>query len=575
EEELARLDPLVRQDVISEVQLLAFAPTVMVIERGLFVSKGGGWRVDRALVEEFVSSGGTLLIADVDVNILREQRAEYREVAGFLVASALYQGREPVAGYDERRFWEGRSQILCQPDQMVLSEWLHPVYEGIPEILCGLPVRLASFESILASGNTDSTWSDGADGIPGPDNLPWASVRRHGAGFVVFISANVTNDLWLEGCPHNTAWLVNVCRFLSSETTTEQRRAQAVVKSQESLFLSHATPNKEIVSQVFRLLTGEYAVGSWIDAQELLPGDSLPEHIQQGIARATAFVVFWSAAAAQSRWVKRELDIALSVPTPTLLLVCLDGTEVPERLKDLLRVEAARMAPAEIARRLAETIRRRHVRTRIAEASQRGAVAMAAAREKEIADTVDYPAEESLTRGSGHRLESPTKLLPTGGTLSQPRLLATVKSDFRIDVLSFLDATTLACGSGYLDASDVQAARRLELIDSSEHVSCPTGMDGHLDDHLASRRHLLYGYEDVKIFDRNEGDVCATVRCDNEASVRSAAWSPDGTRLVVGSTNYLTIAGDRGARMVHKNVAALGTNYDPKSVAWQPSLNPC
>src|SRR5262249_20266214 len=47
------------------------------------------------------------------------------------------------------------------------------------------------------------------------------------------------------------------------------------------------------------------------------------------------------------------------------------------------------------------------------------------------------------------------------------------------------------------------------------------------------------------------------------------------TRLVVGSTNYLTIAGDRGARMVHKNVAALGTNYDPKSVAWQPSLNPC
>src|SRR5262249_57490325 len=96
----------------------------------------------------------------------------------------------------------------------------------------------------------------------------------------------------------------------------------------------------------------------------------------------------------------------------TRVVVWLDGREVAERLKDLRRVEAARMAPAEIARRLAETIRRRHVRTRIAEASQRGAVAMAAAREKEIADTVDYPAEESLTRGSGPRLQSPPKPLP-------------------------------------------------------------------------------------------------------------------------------------------------------------------
>src|SRR5262249_3319713 len=189
------------------------------------------------------------------------------------------------------------------------------------------------------------------------DREPGNRPRRHRQPIQPRSRKIQANDLWLEGCPHNTASLVNVFPFLSSETTTEQRRAQAVVKSQAFLFLSHATPNKEIVSQVFRLLTGEYAVGSWIDAQELLPGDSLPEHIQQGIARATAFVVFWSAAAAQSRWVKRELDIALSVPTPTLLLVCLDGSEVPERLKDLLRVEAARMAPAEIARRLAEPIR--------------------------------------------------------------------------------------------------------------------------------------------------------------------------------------------------------------------------
>jgi hypothetical protein len=569
EEKVGGLDPQIRRDVISEVELLTFAPTVIVIEGGLFSGKGGAWRVERALAEEFVSSGGTLIVADVDVNALREQRAEYREVSGFLGASAQYRGREPVLGYDERRFWEGNKQILCRPDRMIISDWLRPVYDGIPEILCGLPVRLAAFESILASGNTDSTWSDATDGIPGPDNLPWATVRQEGAGFIVFMSANVTGDAWLEGGPHNTAWLVNVCRFLSEEATSEQRRAQAVVKSQESLFLSHASPDKGMVSEVFRLLTGEYAVGSWIDAQELLPGDSLPEHIEQGIVRSTAFVVFWSAAAARSMWVQRELDIALGAAARTVLLVRLDDTEVPERLSDLLRVEAADLEPTEIARKLAETIQRRRLRARIAEASERGAAALAAASEKEAADTVDYPSEASLTQGPEHRLESPTQSLTFGGSMPQPQLLATIKSDFRIDVLSFFDAATLVCGSGNLGDRDVDVARGLGLIDNAEHVNCQTGMDGHLEDQVASRRHLLYGYEDVKIFDRNKGDAVATIRCEDSANVMSAAWSPDGARVIVGSTNYLTIADDRGTVMLHKGVPS------PKSVAWQPSLNPC
>src|SRR5260370_21737157 len=163
EEAVSGLDPAMRQDVISEVELVTFGPTVMVLEGGVFSGRGGAWRVEKALAEEFVSSGGTLVVADVDVNILREQRAEYREVAGFLGASAQYRGREPVMGYDERRFWKGRGQILCRPDRMVISEWLRPVYDGIPEILCGIPVRLAAFESILASRNNDSTWSDATD----------------------------------------------------------------------------------------------------------------------------------------------------------------------------------------------------------------------------------------------------------------------------------------------------------------------------------------------------------------------------------------------------------------------------
>ena len=32
--------------------------------------------------------------------------------------------------------------------------------------------------------------------------------------FAVFIAGAVSADAWLEGCPHNTAWLTRVPEFL-------------------------------------------------------------------------------------------------------------------------------------------------------------------------------------------------------------------------------------------------------------------------------------------------------------------------------------------------------------------------
>lgn len=576
EEHIPGMSAAVRQDVLSETEFLRFAPTVVVLEEGLFTGEAGGWRIARELAEEFVTGGGTLVVADVSWNILQRQRSAYREASLFLGATAAYRGQEPLESIDNRRNWDSNKQIRCLPDRMITSDWLRPVYDGIPEILCGWPVRLDSFGDILASGNTDSTRT--YSGMHGgePDNVPWASVRRTGAGFVVLLTAGVTHDAWLEGCPHNTTWLVNVCRFLSDAADTERRRAQATVKSPESLFLSHSSRDKEIVSATFRMLTGEHAVGSWIDTEELLPGDRLPEHLAGAVARATTFVLFWSASAARSAWVRRELDIAFDTPTPALVVVRLDDTAVPERLAEVVRIEAADMSALEIAGRLAETLRLRDRRARIEEARQRGAAAEAAearrrAAEAEVAES--HPRDVSLTRGPRHRREQGPEPLFTGGRLTAPELITTARSNFRIDILSFLGTSTLVTGSAALDSGDVATLRRLGLVEAVAHVSCPTGMDGHLDDHAASRRHLLYGYEDVMVVDRDSGDVVATVRCDRQASVCSAAWNPQGDRLVVGSTNNLTVADDRGRRLVRKNLMDDDAFHSAPSVAWQPSLN--
>ena len=576
QEHAVTVPPRIRPDVISEVQLLTFDPTVIFCEGGLVTGRGGGWKVTKLLADRFVRGGGTLIVADVDRNVLYDEKREYQEAGAFLGARASYRGPEPVMGNDQRSYWRSGRQIVCRTEKMIVSDWLRPIYDGVPEIVCGIPVQLSAWGDILASGNTDSTQMEVMDEFLGLDSLPWASVHRSGAGFVVLLAGSVTPDAWLEGSRHNTTWLTNICRFLSDAAKDERTRSQSVIRSDESVFFSHATSDKSVVAAVHQALTGEHAVGTWLDARDLLPGDSLPDHIDSAIGRSTAFVLFWSHAAARSQWVRRELAAAMAAPNPTVVLVRLDDAEPPEALQDLLWIDAAGATPDTVADKLAATIRRRHARAWIEDARERGAAAAAAAARREaLARVPDYPDDASLTRGRAHTRVTPTRPLALAGALSQPAVLATVRSSFRVDVLSFVDDGILVSGSGSPDRADLANARRLDLIAGAAHVNCPTGMDGHLDDHRSSGRHLVYGNRDVRIVDRSRGEVAAVINCEDEAGVISAAWSPAGDRVVIASTNSLTIADDRGTVILHRNMAVDDEGGGPpRSVVWQPSLNP-
>jgi hypothetical protein len=283
----------------------------------------------------------------------------------------------------------GSRQILCRPEDMVLTEWLRPVYEGVPQIVAGLPVRLAHWGDLLASGNRRSTWSDATDGIPGPDTLPFAGVRQRGAGYAALICANVSDDVWLEGSPHNTRWLVNTCTFLHGATHAEKRRAGSVLRSDERLFLSHALADKATAAEVHRLLEREQAVGTWFDEQQMLPGDDLPHHIQEGLRAATLMVLFWSESAARSEWVRRELEMA-GRASLDIIVVRLDPTDVPGQYANLLRIESVDLDPAEIVAQLVRALRGRRLRGRLAAIAERVRAA---------------PSEEG--RRDGRELETP------------------------------------------------------------------------------------------------------------------------------------------------------------------------
>ena len=559
-----------REDLISHVEMLQFDPDVIYLEGGLFTGRGGGWRIERPLAEEFVAGGGTLIVADVDWNILNEQRADYAEVADFLGAAASYSDSEPVGGYDEDSFWLGTKQILCRPPDMVVSDWLLPIYRDIPEILVMNPVRLESFHEILASGNRDSTWSDATDGIPGPDNLPFASVSKWGNGFVVLICGSVSGDRCLEGGPHNTTWLVSTARFLSDATRADRHRAGSVIKASESLFLSHAQADKQLVAQVHELLRREHFVGAWLDQAELLAGDSLPQRIENNIRSASGLVLFWSQFAAKSEWVRRELEIALEHAI-TVLVVRLDDTGAPAQLANLLRIECQDLAAADIARALTEAVQRRRKRERIEQARSGLRKAPKSTRES---PPPPWPTGASLVRGANDLPAPSVAPLPVGGVLPAPEKIGTLGSSYRIDILSFLDTGLLVSGSGDFAAQDIERARARGLFDEFRKIHCQTGMDGHLDDHRATRRHLLYGYESMQVFDRAAGRVVAEFNCDADAAVMSAAWSPAGDRIVVGTDNNLVVASDRGEIITQRNLYARKQNSAPKSVVWQPSERP-
>lgn len=260
-------------------------------------------------------------------------------------------GRFVEYGSDESSCWEGHRQIVCKPSKMIFNDWLQPIYDRVDEILVGLPVKLSSWQGLLASGNQGSTGCLQNDEWTDPNSCcPFASIAQVGSGFVVFIAGNVSSDVWCSRCPQNTIWLSNICQFLESEAQQEIKRSLSHFRSPYSVFLSHRSVDKKLVRGVAEKLKSN-GVGIWFDEDKLVPSDSLVMEIDKGLAGMTHFTLFWSEACVGAPWVERELSSAvkqlIDAKIP-LLVVRLDLTSVPAIIGDLYRIEAQDMASDEI-----------------------------------------------------------------------------------------------------------------------------------------------------------------------------------------------------------------------------------
>jgi hypothetical protein len=104
------------------------------------------------------------------------------------------------------------------------------------------------------------------------------------------------------------------------------------------VFISHSESDKETAEEIGIFLVAEN-IGVWFDQWEIVPGDSIPGRINEGLSNCTHLLVLWSKNSAGSKWVQRELNStvarAIAGGSPTVIVVRLDDAPVLPLLADI------------------------------------------------------------------------------------------------------------------------------------------------------------------------------------------------------------------------------------------------
>lgn len=130
-------------------------------------------------------------------------------------------------------------------------------------------------------------------------------------------------------------------------------------------FLSHSSVDKNIVIAVHDSLAKD---STWLDRAEIEWGDLFLEKIAEGVAVATDFILFWSANAAKSEWVRLEVNMAfiqmLRHKAIRLRVVTLDKTPLPLYLQPFHSFSVAgESTPVESILKKLSPLLREHIRS--------------------------------------------------------------------------------------------------------------------------------------------------------------------------------------------------------------------
>lgn len=108
------------------------------------------------------------------------------------------------------------------------------------------------------------------------------------------------------------------------------------------VFISHSSKDKPFVRKLKRDLELNY-IESWLDEDELLPGDSLIEKLNSALKSSTHLMIILSPNSVKSDWVKYELENALKyVEEETLskiIPIHYRKCKIPDVLKPILNID--------------------------------------------------------------------------------------------------------------------------------------------------------------------------------------------------------------------------------------------
>jgi hypothetical protein len=334
-------------------ELDQFNPDIIFVEGGLI--EGDVWRVPEEVIERLVTKGTVVIISDVGWNILNHQKEQYERVLRLCRVSVAYDGGEPVELYDSKNHYESERQIICHPHDIAYEEWLAPVYEGLPPFVVGNPVPMRAWLELVATCNRSTTRAThyvGGAAAGLPESGAFASACRLGLGYLVLITGNVSDDVWVDAFPGNLEWLTRLMNHFVERVRIDRRRD---VMSHQ-VFISHRHQHQDFASS-FRDELRRRGFGTWLDSRKLIAGDELTPEIQRAIDGSSHFALLWSESCVNAQWIRLETSHALKA-NKRIFIIRLDETPVPTELADRLRIEAPGLQASEAAKLVALFIER-------------------------------------------------------------------------------------------------------------------------------------------------------------------------------------------------------------------------